>query len=107
MARVTSKLQVTVPKVVADQFGIRPGTDITWTPAGDSIRVVVTRTTASGSASASASAAALAALPDDRLALFDRATARQKARDRRAPRGTAVSTRGWTRDSLYRDDRAR
>ena len=25
MARVTSKLQVTIPKAVAEQFGIRPG----------------------------------------------------------------------------------
>jgi AbrB family looped-hinge helix DNA binding protein len=95
MARVTSKLQVTVPKAVADQFGIRPGSDITWTPAGDSIRVAVGRM------------AKAVASPDDRLSLFDRATARQRARERKAPRRATTSARGWTRESLYRDDRSR
>ncbi|MEK7258043.1 MAG: SUMF1/EgtB/PvdO family nonheme iron enzyme, partial [Bacteroidota bacterium] len=30
MAKVTSKLQVTVPKIIADQYGIRPGDEIEW-----------------------------------------------------------------------------
>ena len=40
MARATSKLQVTVPKTIAEQFAIRPGDEIDWIPAGDGIRVV-------------------------------------------------------------------
>jgi AbrB family looped-hinge helix DNA binding protein len=40
MARVTSKLQVTIPKVVAEQFGIRPGDEVDWVPAGEAVRVV-------------------------------------------------------------------
>ena len=40
MAKVTSKLQVTVPKALADRFGIAPGDEIAWEPAGDAIRVV-------------------------------------------------------------------
>jgi bifunctional DNA-binding transcriptional regulator/antitoxin component of YhaV-PrlF toxin-antitoxin module len=40
MAKVTSKLQVTVPKVLAERYAIRPGDEIEWVPARDSIRVV-------------------------------------------------------------------
>jgi AbrB family looped-hinge helix DNA binding protein len=40
MSRVTSKLQVTVPKAIAERYGIRPGDEIDWVPAGDAIRVV-------------------------------------------------------------------
>jgi AbrB family looped-hinge helix DNA binding protein len=40
MAKVTSKRQVTVPKAIAEQYGIRPGDEIEWLPAGDAIRVV-------------------------------------------------------------------
>ena len=39
MPKVTSKLQLTVPKKIADQYGIRPGDELEWIPAGDSIRV--------------------------------------------------------------------
>ena len=37
MAKVTSKLQVTVPKAIAEQYSIRPGDEIDWAPAGDVI----------------------------------------------------------------------
>ena len=37
---MTSKLQVTIPKVIADQYGIHPGDDIAWIAAGDAVRVV-------------------------------------------------------------------
>jgi AbrB family looped-hinge helix DNA binding protein len=40
MARVTSKLQVTIPKAVADRYGIQPGAEIEFEPADDVIRVV-------------------------------------------------------------------
>lgn len=35
MSRVTSKLQVTVPKAIADRFAIHPGDEIDWLPAGE------------------------------------------------------------------------
>ncbi len=35
MAKVTSKYQVTVPKAIAQKYGIRPGDDIDWVAAGD------------------------------------------------------------------------
>jgi AbrB family looped-hinge helix DNA binding protein len=40
MAKVTSKLQVTVPKAVADRLGIKPGDDIDWQMEGHTARVV-------------------------------------------------------------------
>ena len=40
MARVTTKLQVTVPKALAERFGLRPGSEITWEGSHDAIRIV-------------------------------------------------------------------
>ena len=40
MAKVTSKLQVTIPKVLADRYQIRPGDEIRFEEAGDVIRVI-------------------------------------------------------------------
>ncbi|MBI2468395.1 MAG: AbrB/MazE/SpoVT family DNA-binding domain-containing protein [Candidatus Rokubacteria bacterium] len=95
MAKVTSKLQVTVPKAIAERYGIRPGNDIEWVAAGDAIRVLPP---ASGSRPLDAEA---------RLRLFDAATERQRLRQsgRRAPR--PVRGRGWRRADLYERGRAR
>ncbi len=40
MAKVTSKLQITIPKRLAQQYGIAPGDDVEFVPAGDGIRLV-------------------------------------------------------------------
>jgi len=98
VGKVTSKLQVTVPKAVADHFAIRPGDEVEWTIAGDAIRVVPR------------SARQASPAPQDtarRLALFDAATSRQRARQRAAAKGASratprsPATRGWTREELY------
>ena len=90
MSKVTSKLQVTVPKALADRYGIRPGDDIRFEEAGEVIRVVP----------ASASVAVELADTATRLRLFDTATDRQRQREEvSAPPGGA--SRGWTRDELY------
>ena len=34
MSKVTSKLQVTLPKTIADRYGIQPGDEIEWSAAG-------------------------------------------------------------------------
>jgi AbrB family looped-hinge helix DNA binding protein len=97
MARVTSKLQVTVPKSIADRFSIRPGDEIDWIPAGDGIRVVKRTQTAVGDAEAQKA----------RLRLFDQATKRQAKRNQDAgqPAGSPQG-RGWTREELYRRGRS-
>lgn len=92
MAKVTSKYQVTVPRVIAQQYSIRPGDEIEWIPAGESIRVVAGRKPK------------LSVDTEERLRLFDQATARlndQRSHPKRAPKD-----RGWTREDLYNRGRA-
>ncbi len=91
---MTSKLQVTVPKTVADRYGIRPGDEIEWLASGDVIRVVPP-----GKKSRTAS-------PAERLRRFDLATARQRKRNSRSVAASAQG-RAWSREDLYRRGRAR
>lgn len=87
MAKVTSKLQVTLPKALAERYGIEAGDQIEWEAAGDAIRVVPVDSRPPRDSSA-------------RLRLFDRATKRQQDREQREPARVAES-RGWTREELY------
>ncbi len=93
MAKVTSKLQVTVPKIIAERYEIQPGDDIEWTPAGDAVRVAkVTPSAPRGATEETAR----------RLELFDLATQRQKARQAAAKRKPPQPRdRGWRREELY------
>ena len=98
VAKVTSKLQLTLPKAIADRYKIRPGDDLDWLPAGETIRVV------KRDAAETAEPATIA----ERLHLFDQATARQRRRDAElgekrpaaAPKSPSKD-RGWTREELY------
>ena len=95
MAKVTSKLQVTIPKALADRYGISPGQDVQWMEAGEAIRVVP-----EGAQRARADQAR-------RLALFDQATARQRDRESGRPLDRRdEGERGWTREELYERDGA-
>jgi AbrB family looped-hinge helix DNA binding protein len=94
MSKVTSKRQVTIPKEIADRYGILAGDEIKWLPAGDSIRVIVPRRPSYSSLSI-----------DERLDLFDRATERQQRRQQGRGGGEQPSDRGWRREDLY--DRGR
>jgi bifunctional DNA-binding transcriptional regulator/antitoxin component of YhaV-PrlF toxin-antitoxin module len=97
VAKVTSKLQLTVPKVIADQYRIRPGDELEWIPAGDAIRVVpVAKARKHGSQAA----------VKQRLELFDFATRRQHQREvqlrkKGVPASETAIERGWTRKDLY------
>ena len=93
MAKVTSKLQVTVPKALADRFGIAPGDEIDWEPAGDAIRVTPRRNRTRRDTKT-------------RVRLFDQATKRQQERQAARP-ATPAAERGWTREDLYDRGRAR
>jgi bifunctional DNA-binding transcriptional regulator/antitoxin component of YhaV-PrlF toxin-antitoxin module len=95
MAKVTSKLQVTLPRAIADRYGIRPGDDIQWQPAGTVIQVVPP-----------GKQAPVLSL-EDRLKLFDAATIRQKLRQRRRGNAGRAADRGWRREDVYRRGRAR
>jgi bifunctional DNA-binding transcriptional regulator/antitoxin component of YhaV-PrlF toxin-antitoxin module len=94
VAKVTGKLQITLPKALADRCGIRVGDELTLRLVGNSIQVDKRPARdASGTAR-------------DRLAHFDAATARQRSRERAASLGPARS-RGWSREQLYDRGRAR
>jgi len=97
MAKVTSKLRVTVPKAIAEEYGIRPGDEIEWVPAGDAIRVVLVL----------AGRQALALDPRLRLKLFDAATRRQRRRRLGRPKARARRDRGWKREDLHSRARPR
>jgi bifunctional DNA-binding transcriptional regulator/antitoxin component of YhaV-PrlF toxin-antitoxin module len=95
VAKVTSKLQLTLPKAIADQYKIRPGDDLDWLPAGEAIRVV--KRDAMGTIEPSTL--------EHRLRLFDQATDRQRKREaatRAKKTATGPRERGWTRSALSR-----
>jgi bifunctional DNA-binding transcriptional regulator/antitoxin component of YhaV-PrlF toxin-antitoxin module len=93
---VTSKLQVTLPKALAREYRIEPGDEILWVAAGDAIRVVP-----AGLRPGSDTKVA-------RLHVFDRATERQRERDRgKKARVREPKNRGWTREELYQRGRSR
>jgi AbrB family looped-hinge helix DNA binding protein len=94
MARVTGKFQITLPKALVDQCGIRVGDELDLRAMGESIWIErrMIRDAAQRRR--------------DRLAHFDRATTRQQARRRLGSPGQARS-RGWTREDLYVRGRTR
>jgi AbrB family looped-hinge helix DNA binding protein len=106
MAKVTSKLQLTVPKAIADQYGIRPGDELQWVPAGDAIRVF------SGKAGARQGRVQSV---EDRLRIFREMIERQRRREANARRRRGAAQgqsetqvrkpheieRGWSREDLY------
>jgi AbrB family looped-hinge helix DNA binding protein len=88
VAKVTGKLQITLPKALAERCGIRVGDELELRPVGQTIQI-------DKRAPRDASR-----LRRDRLAHFDDATARQRARNGAAQLVPAKS-RGWTREELY------
>lgn len=107
MAKVTSKLQLTVPKAIADQYGIKPGDEIDWLPAGDTIRVIPANFRGRKRHGRSVA---------ERLGLFDQATERQRQREAHPEKiGKALERpwkpheieRGWRREDLYDRGRTR
>jgi bifunctional DNA-binding transcriptional regulator/antitoxin component of YhaV-PrlF toxin-antitoxin module len=94
---------LTVPKAIADQYGIRPGDELEWVPAGESIRVELVRHKAK---------AGHELTTEERLALFDANTKwldelqAEQLKEAKA-KGTSLTreTRGWTREELYEDER--
>lgn len=92
---MTSKRQVTLPKELAEAYGIAPGDEIDWEPAGDAIRVIPRGRGVPGLG------------VEERLALFDEASRRHRKRwqDPTLPSSPATD-RGWTRDELHDRGRA-
>ena len=89
MPKVTAKLQITIPKRLAEQVGISAGSDVEFAVVGEGIRM----TPAGKRAGAELSTA-------ERLRLFHEASARQADRDKRFA-GIVSADREWTREDLY------
>ena len=91
MAKVTSKLQVTLPKALAERYEIEPGDEIEFQSAGEVIRVIPPKRR-------EATRLGL----EERLRLFDAATARQRCREEEMKIALEpASRRDWTREDLY------
>jgi bifunctional DNA-binding transcriptional regulator/antitoxin component of YhaV-PrlF toxin-antitoxin module len=94
MAKVTGKFQITLPKVLVDQCGIRVGDELELKSIGQAIQIE--RRNTAGATRAR----------HERLNHFDGATKRQAAR--RVPSGLrAARSRGWKREELYVRGRSR
>lgn len=89
MAKVTSKLQLTIPKAIAEEYAIRPGDDLDLIPAGEGIRLIPRGRPKQANE------------VEERLRLFDLATERQRRRQARLRRVRQPAHRGWTREDLY------
>lgn len=89
MAKVTSKLQFTLPKRLAEQVGIVAGDEVDVSLVGDGLRIIPAgKVVPTGLSTA------------ERLRLFHEATARQRVRDRLFE-GLSSRSRDWTREELY------
>jgi AbrB family looped-hinge helix DNA binding protein len=92
MAKVTSKLQITIPKRIAEQYGIKPGDELEFVPRVGGIQLVPAGFVSQPKLS-----------PEERQRLFDESTAYA---DKRAealgiePKADE-SERDWTREELY------
>ncbi|MBI4861140.1 MAG: AbrB/MazE/SpoVT family DNA-binding domain-containing protein [Candidatus Riflebacteria bacterium] len=93
MSKVTSKLQVTIPKTIAERYRIRPGDDIEWAEGDEVIRIQPRRRRARR-----------AGTRVEQLRCFDDATKRQARRQQELDEPPQPTDRGWTREELH--DRA-
>ncbi len=85
---MTSKLQVTLPKAIADFHRIQPGTEIQFESAIDCIRIFVGQSRGT--------------LPlEEKLRLLGIARTRQQLRNKNFHRKAKPVRRGWKRDDLY------
>jgi AbrB family looped-hinge helix DNA binding protein len=92
MSKVTSKLQVTIPKAIADKYRIRPGDEVRWEVREPGPMMVPE------------AAARPRLTPEERVALFDEETRllREIQGKRKWP---LLEKRDWTREDLYEPPR--
>jgi AbrB family looped-hinge helix DNA binding protein len=92
MAKVTNKLQVTLPKRIAEAHGIAPGDDIEFVSSGPVIQI---HTSANRAAQIQLS-------KEERLRLIDQASQRQRAREADSDWPLKqTGERDWQREDLY------
>jgi AbrB family looped-hinge helix DNA binding protein len=89
VAKVTSKLQITLPKRIAEKHGIVPGDEIRIESTGNTITI------APGNVSSQAMLSR-----EERLRLFDEATRRLEKNAARLS-ASVTKKRDWKREDLY------
>lgn len=95
MPKVTSKLQITLPKALATQYGIEPGDEIEFVAAGDAIRLTPKKSPRPKLSLA------------ERIRIWDQANAaltnywESEGEARRSQLQAAKVGRDWTREDLY------
>lgn len=91
MPKVTSKLQITLPKRIAERFGIKPGDEVEFVPAGEVIHLVPPGRQLASRLSV-----------DERLRLFESSTKWQQEHAKQLPLpAKPAKKRDWTREDLY------
>lgn len=91
MSKVTAKLQLTLPKRLAEQFGIKPGDEVEFVAAGDVIHLVPPGRRLAPQLSL-----------EERLRLFDNSTKWLQEYAKQLPLPTQpADERDWTREELY------
>ncbi len=114
MSKVTSKLQVTIPKAIAVKYGIRPGDQVVWEETPRGVTMIRVGPGGEGRVAEGTSATPVRGrglltwrdfTPEERVAhllegqrLIDQAQAGRKFR-----KWTRKEERGWTREDLYED----
>ncbi len=94
MARVTTKLQLTIPKGLADAYGIRPGDEVDLLASGPVIRLVPPR------------ARRRQITNEERTAIVQEMIDRIRDRARAEPMQPGRD-RGWRREDAYEDRMSR
>ena len=94
MAKVTSKLQLTIPKAVADRYRIRAGDEVELAPSGSFIRMTPSPRRREDLTVA------------ERVKIFRHMLARHRNRQSgqskaRRAKAQAEAYRGWKREDLY------
>ena len=87
MSKITSEYQVSIPKALADQLGVRPGDEVEWQVDGNAFRVTPARAEKPLSV-------------EERLKRFDETTKRIAAYQKKR---RLKGSRDWTREDLYYD----
>ncbi|HUF72355.1 MAG TPA: AbrB/MazE/SpoVT family DNA-binding domain-containing protein [Gammaproteobacteria bacterium] len=95
MAKVTSKLQITIPKRIAEQYGIKPGDELEFVPRPGGIRLVPAGAWSGPKLS-----------PEERQRLFRASMAYvdKRAQELGIEPKEDESERDWTREELYTRD---
>jgi bifunctional DNA-binding transcriptional regulator/antitoxin component of YhaV-PrlF toxin-antitoxin module len=94
MAKVTSKLQFTIPKALAVAYGIRPGDEIELRSDGPYLRLIPP------------GSGARELTVQEKLARFDETTRHLQSLWAKRARQTTTE-RGWTREDAYEERLAR